>query len=117
MTTIAVTFDTQALSRESFSSIVQNGVLLSVSGLLNLRWEEFSALDAARDLDLHGVVWEAARDDTPGSLTCLIRYDTLALPELQKRLLGPSVLEYEIAEGSHSSSTSYGYRRAPDDGD
>jgi len=99
MTTIAVTFDTQALSQESFSRIVQGGMILDASGLLNLRWEEFSALDAARGLDLHGVIWEATRDDTPGSLTCLIRYDTLALTELQKRLLDPTVVEYEIRGG------------------
>ena len=99
MTTIAVTFDTQALSREDFDKVAQGGVMLGASGLLNLRWEEFSALEAARVLDLHGVVWEAVRDDTPGSLTCVIRYDTLALPELEKRLLDPSVLEYEVRKG------------------
>ncbi len=99
MTTLAVTFDSQALNRVAFDKVTQGGTVLGASGLLNLHWEEFSALDAARKLDLHGVVWEAARDDTPGSLTCLIRYDTLTLPELQERLSAQPVLEYEIRGG------------------
>ncbi len=99
MIIIAVTFDSQALSREGFGQIVQGGMVLGTSGLLNLRREEFSALDAAREIGLHGVAWEATRDDTPGTLTCVIRYDALALPELQERFLDPPVFDYEIREG------------------
>ncbi len=117
MTTIAVTFDTQAVSKDDFDKVAQGGTVLGAAGLLNLRWEEFSALDAARELDLHGVVWEAARDDTPGSLTCVIRYDTFTLPELQERLLDPTVIEYEIREGGPLPSVAYGDRGAPYDGD
>lgn len=109
MTTIAITFDSQALSRDDFDKIAQGGAVLSVTGLLNLRWEEFSALDAARELDLHNVVWETARDDTPGSLTCLIRYDTNTWAELQERLSMPPVLGCELRD-TQPQLTAHGYR-------
>ena len=98
MITVTVTFDSQALSRNDFDKIVLSGMILSASGLLNLRWEEFSALDAARELNLHDVAWEATRDDTPGSLTCIIRYDTVTLPELEERFQGLPVLGYETGD-------------------
>ncbi len=97
MIILEVTFDTTALGREEYDQIASHGTVLTVSGLLNLRWEEFSALDAARALGLQNVEWEAVRDSTPGTLTCLIAYDTL-LPELQECLLMPPVVEYEISE-------------------
>ena len=104
---LTVTFDTLALSREDYDLIASCGTLLSVSGLLNLRWEEFSALDAARELGLQNVTWEAVRDETPGSLTCFIACDTL-LPELQAHLSQPPVLEYEISRDWHDGSVAYG---------
>ncbi|MGI4787395.1 MAG: hypothetical protein ACRYFS_00950 [Janthinobacterium lividum] len=95
--TATVCFDAQTMDYADFGKIVQDGTLLSTAGILNLLWEDFSAVEAARDLDLHGVDWEAVRDSTPGTLTCIIRYDTLSLPELQQRLLTSSVFEYEIS--------------------
>ena len=99
MITVAVTFDTQAVSREDFAKVVGNGAVMSASGLLNLRWEDFSALEAARELDLYNVAWEATRDDTPGILTCIIRYPNVILSELEERFQEPPVLEYEIQNG------------------
>lgn len=99
MTTIAITFDAQALSRVDFNRIVHGGTVIAASSLLNLRWEDFSALDAAREIGLQDVTWEATRDDTPGTLTCVIRYDIPALPGLQERLLAAPILEYEVNAG------------------
>ena len=94
MITLAVSFDTQSFNRADYDQIASGGVLLGAAGLLNLRWEEFSALKAARELGLHEVKWEAVWDNTPGTLTCTFRYDALT-PELEISLLAPSVLEYE----------------------
>lgn len=97
MILLEVTFDTMALGREDYDRIASQGTVLNVAGLLNLRWEEFSALDAAHALGLQNVEWEAVRDSTPGSLTCLIACNAL-LPELQERLSMPPVVEYEVRE-------------------
>lgn len=97
MILLEVTFDAAALGREEYDQIASHGTVPTVSGLLNLQWEEFSALDAARALGLQNVEWEAVRDSTPGSLTCLIACDAL-LPGLQECLLMPPVIGYEVSE-------------------
>ena len=94
MITLAVSFDTQLFCREDYDQIASRGVLLGAAGLLNLHWEEFSALDASREIGLRGVKWDAVWDSTPGSLICTFRYDALT-PELEISLLAPSVLEYD----------------------
>jgi len=96
MTVLTVTFDTSALRHDEFHTITQSGTLVSVAGLLNLKWEEFSALEVARELGLHNVVWEAVRDDTPEMLTCVIRYDSPAPADLQTQLLAPCVADYDL---------------------
>jgi hypothetical protein len=97
MMTLAVSFDTQSFCREDYDKIASGGLLMNTAGLLNLRWEEFSAVNRAQELRLHGVVWDTVWDNTPGSLTCTFRYDALT-PELEISLLAPSVLEYDILE-------------------
>lgn len=100
MITVTVTFDTHAVSRDDYVKILRSGTVLSASGLLNLRWEDFSALDTAREFNLRDVAWEATRDDTPGILTCIIRYENAILSELAERFHEPPVLEYEIYEAT-----------------
>ncbi len=104
MFTLTITFDTQSFSREGYEQIVKNGQLLGASGVLNLRWEEFSALDAARQVNLHPVIWETTRDDTPGSLTCIIHYENVALPEVEKHLQNWPVIEYQIYDETRLTS-------------
>ena len=96
MTTLTVTLDTAAFGRAEFDKIIPGGMLLRTAGLLNLKWEEFSALDAAREIGLHDVEWDAVRDDTPGSLTCVILYRVLSPDDLQARLLAPYVVDYDF---------------------
>ena len=74
MTTLTVTVDTSGFGKTEFDDILQGGVLLHTAGLLNLKWEEFSTLEVACKLGLSPVEWDAVRDDTPGSLTCVILY-------------------------------------------
>ncbi len=96
MTTLMVTFDTSAFGKTEFDEIMQGGVLLHTAGLLNLKWEEFSALEAARELGLSPVEWDAVRDDTPGTLTCVILYRVLSPNDLQARLLASYIVDYDF---------------------
>ena len=110
MITVAITFDAHALGRAKYEEVVQHGTVTRASGLLNLRWEDFSALDAAREIGLHGVAWEAVQDDTPGILTCIVRCADAALSELEKRLQEPPVFEYEIYGAVSPASITHGDR-------
>lgn len=83
MTLLTVTFGTPTFEPDNFSEIIRIGALLSIAGLLSLKWEEFPAPEAARENGLHDVVWEAVRDDTPGTLTCVIRSAPLLPTGLQ----------------------------------
>ena len=87
MTTLTITVDTSGFGRAAFDEIMQGGVLLRTTGRLNLKWEEFSALEVAREVGLSPVEWDAVRDDTPGTLTCVILYRVLSPDALQTRLL------------------------------
>ena len=100
MTILTVTFDTLTFAKAAFDEILPGGMLLRTEGLLNLKWEEFSALDAAREIGLHDVEWDAVRDDTPGCLTCMILYRVLSPDDLQARLLAPGVLDYDFLPGN-----------------
>lgn len=99
MTILIVTFDTSAFGKAEFDAFIPGGMLLRTEGLLNLKWEEFSALDAAREIGLHDVEWDAVRDDTPGTLTCVIGYHALAPADLEARLLAPCVIDYDFLPG------------------
>ena len=99
MIILTVDFDTSAFGKAEFDALLAGGMLLRAAGLLNLKWEEFSALDAAREIGLHDVEWDAVQDDTPGSLTCVIGYAALPPADLTARLLAPFVLDYDV---SHS---------------
>ena len=93
MTTLTVTVDTAGFGRTEFDALMQGGVILHTEGLLNLKWEEFSALDTARELGLSPVKWDAVQDDTPGSLTCVILYRALSPDDLQPRLLASYIVD------------------------
>lgn len=97
MTTLTVTVDTAAFGKAEFDEILQGGVLLHTAGLLNLKWEEFSALDTARELGLSPVEWEAVQDDTPSSLTFVILYRLLLPDDLQERLLAPYIVDCDCS--------------------
>jgi|GEM_PF-2633968 len=96
MTLLTVTFDTPTFEQENFNEIMQGGTFLSVTGLLNLKWEEVSALEVARELGLHNVTWDAVWDDTPGTLTCVIRYDSSLPAGLKTQLLAPCIVDYDL---------------------
>ena len=97
MTTLTVTVDTAAFGTAELAELAWGGVLLHAAGRLNLKREEFSALDTARALGLSPVEWDAVRDDTPGSLTCVILYHDLSPADLQARLLAPYIVAHDCS--------------------
>lgn len=68
MTTFRLTIDTQSTSGAGVRSIVRIARPISVRGVINTRWDEFSAVGVAAAAGLHNVVWDCVSDDTPGSL-------------------------------------------------
>ncbi len=86
MVTLEITLDTQAFAKDDFAVLLRNGVLLTATGVINRRWEEYSAIEAAAGFGLQTVTWEQTWDDTPGSLTCLLGYWLPTKAEIQSRL-------------------------------
>jgi hypothetical protein len=84
--TLNITLDTQVFAKDDFDFLLVDSILLSVTGVVNRQWEEFSAIKAAKQFDLPNVVWEQTWDDTPGSLTFLIGYLSRTKSEIQSCL-------------------------------
>ncbi len=72
--TLEITLDTQTFTKTDFDVLFQGGTLLTVTGVVNRRWDEFSAVEAAQGFGLQSVHWEQTWDDSPGSLTLLVNY-------------------------------------------
>jgi hypothetical protein len=86
MVALNITVDTQNFTKDDFAVLIQGGLLLHVSGVVNYRWEEWSAIKASKQFGLRNVMWDQVRDDTPGSLTCLIAYFFNKATEIHIRL-------------------------------
>ena len=86
MITLNIILDTQVFAKDDFDFLLVNGILLSVTGVVNRRWEDFSAIQAAKQFGLQNVGWEQTWDDTPGSLTFLIGYPSRTKAEIQSCL-------------------------------
>lgn len=97
MVTLEITMDSQAFSGDDFAMLSQGGTLLSATGILNRRWEDYSAQAAAECFGLSSVQWEQTWDDTPGSLTCLLGYAHCTKTDIETRLRTLSGIDnYEI---------------------
>lgn len=97
MTILEIAFDAQTLNDDAFHEILSDGILLRTCGLINLRWDDFSAQKIASDLGLKGIVWEITRDDTPGTLSCLIFYPDKTRQEIKSRLKNDGIIEHDLA--------------------
>lgn len=97
MVSVRITLDTQRACKKSFKEITRNGKIIWAAGIINSRWEEFSALDLAREVDLQGIKWDSLQDDTPGSLTIMVEYPSLTIEEVESRLSKTKGVEdYEV---------------------
>ena len=86
MTILNVTFDTQCVSASDITALVQGGQTLHTAGIINVRWEDFSASDVARDAGLTEVVWDCVADDTAGTLALTVWYSQLAPDLIRQRV-------------------------------
>lgn len=83
---MTVSLDTTTAVQEEVQYLLRDGQLIHAAGILNTRWEEFSALDVARSLGLHNVAWDCTGDDTPGSLELTVLYFRPTQAEIEERL-------------------------------
>lgn len=86
MVTLEITVDSQTFTKDEFVILSQNGTVLSVTGILNRRWEDYSAQKAAECFGFSSVQWEQTWDDSPGSLTCLLGYAHCTKMDIEARL-------------------------------
>lgn len=97
MVTLEITMDSQTFTEDDFAVLQQGGRVLCVTGILNRRWEEYSARAAAECFGLSSVQWEQTWDDTSGSLTCLFGYAHSTKEEIETRLRALNGIDnYEI---------------------
>jgi hypothetical protein len=105
MTFLHVTFATQSLPSLDLARLLHGGQTLHAAGILNVRWEEFSALDAAREAGLTGVVWESVSDNTPGTLELTVWYPHAHVETIRQRLAQIEGIEdYEIRGARHDNA-------------
>ena len=95
MVTLMITLDTQTFAKEDFDVLLQDGILLKVIGLVNHRWEEFSAVQTANRFGLRPVFWEETWDDTPGNLTCHFGYWDQTKAQIQCRIFGMDGIDHQ----------------------
>ena len=86
MTFLNVTFDTQCVDVNEFKTLLQDGQVLHAVGILNIRWDDSSALELARDAELLGVTWDVVYDDTASSLELTIWYPFVGVNSIQQRV-------------------------------
>ncbi len=86
MVTLEITVDSQTFTEDDFAVLQKGGRVLCVTGILNRRWEDYSAQAAAKCFGLSSVQWEQTLDDTPGSLTCLLGYAHCTKADIETRL-------------------------------
>ena len=87
MTTLRLEFYAADFGWNVFSSVLHGGEIVGITGVLNLKWADFSAVEFAREAGLDGrVEWEAVRDDTPGILSLKIEFRQTGAAEVRARL-------------------------------
>lgn len=97
MTFLNVTFDTQCVDVNELKTLLQEGQVLHSAGILNRRWDDFSAFEIAQKVDIPGVIWDNVFDDTAGSLELTIWYPFVGSDSLQQWLdLMDGIEEYEL---------------------
>lgn len=94
MLTAVIIFIAQEASKENIASVIEDGEVINVAGLLNLKWEDFCALALAREAGFAFVEWEATRDDTPSNLTLTVRYPFVSAERITTRLREEASIDY-----------------------
>ncbi len=99
MLLVTITLDTSSAGKEEVEDITLGGKVICAAGLINLKWEDFSAIDVARSIGLQETLWQSSYDDTPGFLTLTIHYFCLTPDEIHAKLENrPEIEDYEIQQ-------------------
>ena len=85
MTTVSLEFYAADFGWHEFASVLRGGEVVQAFGLLNLKWEDFSAWEFAREAELGPVEWQTVQDDTPGTLLLRIEFPQAGAAELSAR--------------------------------
>ena len=93
MATVFITLNTTQVDTNDFETFVRDGEVISASGVINLRWEDFTAIDIAERLGFQEVNWDALGDDTPGSLSVTVCYPYLSSLAIEARCQSKSYIE------------------------
>lgn len=94
MLTAVITFIAQEFGKEDIARIIEDGEVINVAGVINLKWEDFCALELARAAGFAFVEWEATRDDTPSNLTLTVRYPVASAEQIKARLCDEASVDY-----------------------
>ncbi len=101
MTFLNVTIDTQRVPVFGLKALLHGGHILHSVGILNIRWEDFSALELAQKAGLTGVIWDRVFDDTPGTLVLTVWYPQVEQNIVQQRISEIEGVEDWEVQGSH----------------
>lgn len=102
MVMLTLWINTQMAYWPDLEQVLRGGQVIRAAGVLNIRWEDFSALDFAREAGLQEVIWDALQDDTCGSLELTVLYFQATQAEIAARVTDPYVRialdDYDLTE-------------------
>ena len=102
MVMLTLWIDTQMAYWPDYEQVISGGQVVRTRGVINARYEDFSALDFARDAGLQGVEWDALQDDTAGSIELSVLFYQSTLEEITARVNDPDVQKalesYDLTE-------------------
>lgn len=102
---VNVTLDTQRVGLLELNSLLEGGQILHAAGVINIRWDDFSASEAVQDAGLTGVEWERVMDDTPGILELTLLYSQKEREEIGYQMAQTDGVDsYEIFTHAYSDT-------------
>lgn len=93
-------FYTADVSKDMFDALVLDGRVLRTHGVINARWDDFSASESVDRFGLAKVEWDVVNDDTPGSLTLEVEYRGHDRWEIGSRMADcPALDSFDLSTG------------------
>lgn len=97
-----VDFEAADVGREGVRQLLDRSVLLEAEGTINLRWEDWSAIELARSFDLSAVCWTASEDDSPARFAITLWVTGEESPRLLAHLDRMKWVEFSIPSVCHA---------------
>lgn len=102
MVILTLWIDTHMAYWPDYENLVRGGQIINAEGVINTLYEDFSALDFAREARFHGVVWDTLQDHTCGSFQMTILYYQATLASITARMNDPNIEntleDYDLTE-------------------